>query len=464
MRRHFLQGLILLSLVLPTTAMAAEPVPPGKSHIGHVLYIENHDIRLGVDLDLGGAITYLAPATNHALNVINSFDWGRQVQFSFYSGPVPYQPAGAKLSESWRFLGWNPIQSGDCYGHPSKVIKYSRKGNLLYVKCVPMQWPLDNVPAESAGEVWLELDGPVVKARCRLTNHRADFTQYPARTQELPAVYVNAPYHRLLTYRGDHPFTSDSMSQINNRLDKDGHWDSWPATEHWAAQLDDHNWGLGIWNPTALQFSGGFSSEPGIGGPTDAPTGYIAPNQNEILDHNIVFEYRYELILGTLSQIRAHVYQEPVETGLHWDFKNSRDSWSYVDAADTGWPIKDELNIQLTGRQPHILSPEFFHSAAQIKELRLQAAFLTGNTNATLFWRKLKQNEFPVNQFSQFHVIPDGKFRDYSIPLAACPNFTGSIIQFRLDPQSKGISNAEVKIKSINSLRVKIKNPSSLPD
>jgi hypothetical protein len=419
-----------------------------------MLYIENHDIRLGIDLDLGGSITYLAPATNHVLNVINSYDWGRQVQFSFYSGPVPYQPAGATLSESWRSLGWNPIQSGDCYGHQSKVLKYSRKKNLLYVKCVPMQWPLDNVPAESESEVWLELDGPVVKARCRLSNHRADLAQYSARTQELPAVYVNAPYHRLLTYRGDHPFTGDALSRVNIRLDKDGHWDSWPATEHWAAQLDDNDWGLGVWNPTALHFSGGFNSEPGTGGPTDAPTGYIAPNQNEILDHNIVYEYRYELILGTLSQIRTHVYQQHKETTLNYDFKSSRDGWSYLDATDTGWPIKGGLNVRLTGPEPHILSPEFFIPATQIKQLQLQAAFSTSNTNADLYWRKSNQNGFSAGQFTRFHVIPDGKLRDYSIPLASCPNFTDGIIQFRLDPLPIVPSNATVQIKSIKSVRV----------
>jgi hypothetical protein len=451
MRANLVSGSISVALACAMLARAEEAAPPGKAHAGHMIYIENQDIRLGIDPDIGGAITYLAPATNQALNVINSFDWGRQVQFSFYSGPVPYQPAAAKLSDSWRSLGWNPIQSGDCYGHQSKVLKYSRGENSLYVKCVPMQWPLDNVPAESEGEVWLELAGPVVKAHCRLTNHRADLSQYPARTQELPAVYVNAPFHRLLTYRGDHPFTGDAPTQINVRLDKDGHWESWPATEHWAAQLDDHDWGLGVWSPTALQFSGGFYSEPGRGGPSDAPTGYIAPNQKEILDHNIVYDYRYELILGTLAQIRAHARQRNSSTGLNYNFETSREGWTYADAGDTGWPIQGKLDIRVTGNQPHIFSPEFFLPAGRIKQLRLQAAFSTGNTNATLYWRKLNQNNFSVSQSLQFRIIPDGKFRDYSIPLAACPQFTGSIIQFRLDPVPGGAPNSTVQIKSFRS-------------
>ena len=412
MRACFYQSFILAYFVLAAPASPEEIVPAGKSHIGRMVYMENHDIRLGIDLDLGGAITHLAPATNHALNVINSFDWGRQVQFSFYSGPIPYQPPGARLSGSWSSPGWNPIQSGDCYGHQSKVLEYSRKNNSLHVKCVPMQWPLENVPAESECEVWLELDGPVVKAHCRLINHRADPTQYPARTQELPAVYVNAPYHRLLTYRGDHPFSGDALSQINIRLDKDGRWDSWLATEKWAAQVDDNDWGLGVWSPTAFQFSGGFYLEPGVGGATDAPTGYIAPNQNEILDHNIVYDYRYQLILGNLSQIRGLVYQQAKETTLDYNFKNTRDGWSYIKATDTGWPIMGELNIQLTGPDPHILSPEFFMPAARIKRLQFQAAFSSGNTNAALYWRKLNQLDFSAAQFTQFHVIPDGRFRN----------------------------------------------------
>ena len=51
-------------------------------------YLDNGKIKIGVDLDLGGAITFLAPAGKK--NMINNYDYGRQIQMSFYSGPVPY--------------------------------------------------------------------------------------------------------------------------------------------------------------------------------------------------------------------------------------------------------------------------------------------------------------------------------------------------------------------------------------
>ena len=59
----------------------------------HIIYLENNEIKVGVNLDLGGSITYLSPRSKDE-NLINNFDRGRQVQMSFYGGPVPYIPDG----------------------------------------------------------------------------------------------------------------------------------------------------------------------------------------------------------------------------------------------------------------------------------------------------------------------------------------------------------------------------------
>lgn len=52
-------------------------------------YLENSRLKLGVDLSLGGAVTYLSDEANGGKNMINSYDWGRQIQMSYYSGPRP---------------------------------------------------------------------------------------------------------------------------------------------------------------------------------------------------------------------------------------------------------------------------------------------------------------------------------------------------------------------------------------
>ena len=432
---------MLMLLIGATLAQAEDGNPVDtttpssrKSHVPRMSYLENEDIRLGIDLNLGGAITYLAPATNHDLNVINSSDWGRQVQLSYYSGPVPYHPPGTKMNQSWHFIGWNPIQSGDCYGFESRVLQQTNTGKMLYTKLIPMHWPLKNVPGECQCEVWLELEGSVVKARCRLTNRRPDPIQYPARTQEMPAVYVNAPFHQLITYRGDKPFVGDALSQITNRLDLENHWAHWTATENWAAQVNDDSWGLGVWNPDTLVFSGGFFGKPGMGGPKDAPTGYLAPNRSDILDHNIVYDYHYELILGTVAEIRAEAYRRAVHpSSLTYRFEQDRQGWTYQDATDTGWPIHGELNVNLAGRNPRILSPEFFMRAEAAPSLSLEAAFPAGCTKATVLWRRLEDKDFVNVNAQSFIVAPDGQMHNYEINLGSTPKYAGIIRQLRFD-------------------------------
>ena len=448
---------LLLFLLLATLAHAedkpattATMSPPQKSHVSRMSYIENDSIRLGVDLNLGGVITYLAPVTNHELNVINSHDWGRQVQLSYYSGPIPFNPPGTTMATNWSFIGWNPIQTGDDYGFKPQVLKHTNTGHALYTKLIPMQWPLKNVPGECECEVWLELDGPVVKARCRLTNHRADHTQYRARPQELPAVYVNAPFCRLMTYRGDKPFTGDALSQMTGRLDLDGHWTNWMATENWAAQVNDAGWGLGVWNPDALVFSGGFFGAPGIGGPLDDPTGYIAPNRYEILDHNIVYDYHYELILGAVEEIRAHVYRHAVRpTSLTYHFERDRQGWYYADVTDAGWPIRGELEVRLERPHPQIFSPNFFMRAEAARQLTIEAAFNTGQTNATVCWRRLDNKDFVETQAQNFAVVPDGQFHRYEVNLGASPEYRGVITQLRLDVLPANNQAARVRLKSV---------------
>jgi hypothetical protein len=150
-------------------------------------FLDNGVVRIGADLALGGAITWLSHRERPD-NLINSYDLGRQIQMSHYSGPVPFQPPGTILRPEWRDIGWNPIQTGDVFGHASRVLDHRNDGRELYVKCVPMHWPLDNVPGECVFESWITLAGSEVHLRFRATNARPDMTRYPARHQELPAV------------------------------------------------------------------------------------------------------------------------------------------------------------------------------------------------------------------------------------------------------------------------------------
>ena len=80
---------------------------------------------------------------------------------------------------------------------------------------------------------------------------------------------------------------------------------------------------------------GGFAGTPGSGGTYDDPAGYISPLHQEVIDSNIEHTYTYQLILGTLTEIRSHVsaqqYRPGLITQLRFDPAFNGEPGDYVD-------------------------------------------------------------------------------------------------------------------------------------
>ncbi|HLK60032.1 MAG TPA: hypothetical protein VKU00_25960 [Chthonomonadaceae bacterium] len=394
-------------------------------------FLANAKIKIGVDLEQGGTITYLSPSGSDR-NIINAHDRGRQIQLSFYSGPQPYGQA----HPAWKNWPWNPIGTGDVYGHASQVLTCTNDGKTLYVKSIPLQWALDNVPGECTFETWITLSANTAHVRNRLVNHRSDRTPYAAFDQELPAVYTVGKLYRLFTYDGSKPFTGQPARRIENNGPP---WAGWSATEHWAALLDDSNWGLGIVHPGVFTFIGGFHGPPNVGGPKEDSTGYIAPVRKEILDHNIDYEYHYDLVLGTLDQIREYANaSQPKDQRPDYVFSKDRQHWIYVNAQDTGWPIEGHLRVKLEQDDPQMIGPEQWWSAETTPDLFIRAAFQTKLTRAEIFWKVLGQTGFAGEQRVSFEIKPDGQFHTYRVHLAGAPGYTGTITGLRFDPIPSG--------------------------
>lgn len=421
-----------------------------------ITWLDNGQIRLGIDLNLGGSITFLAD-TKKGENLINSHDWGRQVQLSFYSGPNPYVPEGKQVHAAWKGLGWNPIQSGDCYNNRSRVTSHSNDGNTITVRCIPMIWPLNNVPGECVFECRYALKGRTVHAVSRLINYRSDKTVYGGRSQELPAVYTNGPYHRLMTYTGDRPFTGQSLEEIpKQQHPPEGiRWARWTATENWAALVNEQDFGLGVWNEGVYAFCGGFAcGQPGQGGPKDAPTGYIAPLRKEILDWNIDYEFSYVLIVDTLDNIRQYVYEHAAKDSLpHYDFSRDRQHWIFHQARDAGWPIPGCLEVHADGNDPQCLGPESFWKARpdHILKMTLSARRMAGPKGFTgrLYWKTRDKNQFSEDRCLPVEIMADEVYRDYTLEIGKHTEYTGIITGLRFDPFHQAQADEWVRIKNI---------------
>src|SRR5262249_54557818 len=148
------------------------------------------------------------------------------------------------------------------------------------------------------------------------------------------------------------------------------------ATEHWAALVDASGFGLGVFNSRVTQFLGGFAGDIGVGGPADDPTGYIAPVASEIIDWNIVYEYDYALVLGTLDQIRAYAVAHRPDDRPDYQFARDRQHFpTFVNSTDNGWPISGALRVNLNQIDPYIIGPEQWWKAQDMPRLYVTAAY-----------------------------------------------------------------------------------------
>ena len=231
----------------------------------------------------------------------------------------------------------NAQGAGDVKGNTGKILSLERPSNTsLHIVTLPLQWPCDNVPCECTFERVISLNGQRVDVTAILHNNRSDrkenknhpqhksdsadfahkmyllrsdHTDYGPHTQELPAMYSIGTLYRLLTYNGSAPWTNGSLSEYSTAPYTPWHPGNFPATEHWAAMINDEDWGMAMVNFGTGTFKGGFNGQPDKGGTADDDCGYIAPIDSVDLTWDIQYKFKFSLVLGYLHDIRSIVYE-----------------------------------------------------------------------------------------------------------------------------------------------------------
>ncbi len=276
---------------------------------------DNGVLKVKLDLTRGGAICYVSLSGSEK-NLVNIADEGRYIQQSYYAGKSLDRKEEGQ-SPSWSPWPWNPIQVGDAFGNRAKILDYRHNGDTLYVKCIPMLWDMNNRPAEAIMEQWTVLKGDVIEARNRITCFRKDtiYGDGIMKGQELPAVYPISELSNLYYYKGNEPFTDDTLTNTEVIKLSSGFWGRYSdVTEHWMAFVDDKKFGMGVYNPQCTYFLAGMSGKPGQDAKSPS-TSYIAPVKKTALKKNSVYEYTYYIIIGDLNDIRKKIYE------LHADEK-----------------------------------------------------------------------------------------------------------------------------------------------
>ncbi len=392
--------------------------------------IENGKIKVGINTNYGGAITYLAFLDSHGdsvstANMVNNPDLGRQIQIALYSGPINYP--------GYPGLGWDPIQAGDAFGNSSQVLAVESQPNLLYAKTIPKQFGINNEPGEATIEHWIRLDGNVVKVHAKVVMFRSDKTQYEARQQEFPCVYLNGDYHNMWYYKGNSPYTNDPLDVdriLPNQPPSTLFGDVFPS-EPWMASTNDKDYGVGLYVPDNYEWKRGYFGSDLSGDENSIVASYIASTNRVLLDHNLVYEWDYELILGKINNIRSYVASKPhAPAGPNYRFDTSRKGWYYQKASDTGWPIQGKLHVKMDQSDAslnnnRISSPYVHWKGRNNPKMYLRAAFQTQNDKFRLKWRRTEDQAIipSGDRYMDFPIINDGQFHTYEIDLSHNDNW-----------------------------------------
>lgn len=440
-------GLFLATVIVPGRAMSSE------------LVLDNGTIRLGMDTSTrGGAITYLSPSGS-TTNLINNYDRGRQIQQSYYAGQQVDRRAEGQHS-AWSPWPWNPIQVGDAYGNSAQVVSSSIQAGVAYVKTIPLLWDMSYEPAECTFETWVQLDGAVAYVRNRLVISRTDdtWTQVVARHQELPAVYTITQLSKLMTYVGGDAWRQQPATRIT-RIVIPGNetfpWNYWPSVQYpgpsfepWAATVNTSDWGVGVFYPEAELMLGGQVGSSG-GGQYSPATKYMSPLRTMAFGKTEMFEYAYDLIVGTIDEIRLHVYGRMSEPTM-WLWLNDGDTegWTFSQHTAGEGVAGGLLRFDVTDVDPILLSGRVTIAAPLTPYLHLRMRNGTASNVAQFFWTNEFGGPGPINVVTLDVSTYDTEMADYVIDLSATPGWRGTVRQLRFDPAS-GVTAGSVEVDGL---------------
>lgn len=294
------------------------------------IFIEDGKIKIGVDLNWGGALSYLEDtdsdvqavkvdgtvkvdsdaaerygekSVNNHVNLINRNDTGRLVQQSYYgtTGEDGYEPAYYNENQ-WAY---NPVQGGNQYNENSKIVDVRIEENLIYIKCQPLDWAKSaEYMTPSYMEAYYTSENGMLHVSCRFV----DFSGYKAtvNTQELPAFYCIEPLNNFV-------YSSEGELKYEKELIfwPDAGYPNFSSDENWAAFMGefDDSFGIGLYVPDegSTSFLAGVyargettEKEPD----KESPTSYIAVVKNFEFKSFNPYEYEYYITTGNVNEIR----------------------------------------------------------------------------------------------------------------------------------------------------------------
>lgn len=258
-------------------------------------FIDNGILRLGIDLNSGGSICYIAESTTKR-NLLNHFDKGRFIQQSYYG-----KDDGSMWSKKkWR---WNPVQGGGYKGEGAKIIKAQYQKSSLQLSSIPKHWATGKDINDMIMKQKITIEDSIIYIKYQMVYKGKDI--HPAVHQELPAVFVDYALNNLYRYDGNNEWEWDTCQSIIPGWPNE----SYNISENWVAYVNNNGWGIGFYIPgtkniTAYRFEGDKKT-----GPNGGACSYFAPIRTFSISDVKEFEYNVYITIGYKNQIRARFYE-----------------------------------------------------------------------------------------------------------------------------------------------------------
>ncbi len=272
-----------------------EPTTKEKQEQPH--YLDNGKVRIGVDMTGGGSVFHFSESKTRR-NLLNHADKGRFVQQSYY---------GEKDGSLWgtKPWNWNPVQGGgssESGSNPAKVIEKKISKNSIYIKSLPKHWATGKDISDATMEETISLNGNM--AHIVYTFRYNGTTVHPNRAQELPAVFVDYALPNLVFYKGDKPFTKDTLTTVVPG------WPNQPQkmNENWAAYVDNKQWGIGIFVPGTTDMTTYRHNGDLVPGEWGGACSYLAPVRKFSITPGMVFTYDVYLTIDKVDAMRDAFY------------------------------------------------------------------------------------------------------------------------------------------------------------
>ncbi len=346
---------------------------------------EEGGIKIGIDLNMGGSIGYVsslkhdvyeylntdskeviigtkaqmdatANKTNLSqgkeVNLTNIYDWGRQIQQSYYTYPGgagdvdwegnAFKPGTYNSNRDWPY---NPVQAGDKNHNRSQIVDYrdidtDADGNadFIYVKVRPMSWSESNVTTDSYMENWYRIEDNMVYVDNGFVDWSGFELSTKILTQELPAFYAG---QALNTFVSD----KNGVQQKDTNLDSwtdDDHYTNTTTTTDWYAYVNSEAsdaFGIGLYIPNVDATVAGRSKPTrryqisAFNSSTWGATMNANADDAAILDYGLtyidnLYQHRYQSCF-----VQNTSYIAPVCSGTMKGYKGY--FYTYVITADT---------------------------------------------------------------------------------------------------------------------------------